>query len=217
MSQLMTGGVVRRVRTPISILGLLDWAFRLEKAQLTFGELDGFDEPRGYGLEYVMIEQAKLGCRIDGGGSSPVHPDADLVADAVARLPEGCGGPRMAITIAEHARVGATPDWGRAVAPACAPVEWQRCKHGVYGKRVLWEGPGRWPPNRLGRDDGYACPVSFSGMASEVAARRRSYTQWRLALLELRTTFKTFDNLSAWDVTSDLPPRAPWMVQEKTA
>lgn len=205
---------VRRVRRSVSIVGLLDWAFRIEAAQLVFNEIEDAQSV-GFGMEYVMIERARLGCRVDGGGSSPCHPDADLVADALAQLPEGCGGRRMAVTIAEHARRGTSPDWGRAVVASCEPVEWQRCKHGVYARRVFWEGSGRWSPTWLGRNDGYACPVTFSGTAAEVAARRRSYTQWRLALLELRQTFAAYDNLSAWQVTDDMPPRAPWQEGEK--
>lgn len=217
MAQVVAGAPVRRVRTPIDILGLLDWAFRVECAQMVFDQIDDA-QPCGFGMEYIMIEQARLGCRVDGGGSSPCHPDADLVADAVAQLPEGCGGRQMAVIVAEHARAGSCPDWGQAAPPlACEPVEWKRCKHGEYAARVFWTGRGRWPSTWLGRDDGYACAVTYTGTAREIAARRRNYLQWRMALLHLLSTFKTHDNLSSWEVMPGLPPCAPWKDGAKRA
>lgn len=208
---------VHRVRRPISIVGLLDWAFRVEAARLAFDDLEDV-QPASFGMEYVMIERARLGCQVDGGGSSPCHPDADLVADAVAQLPEGCGGRQMALTIATHARLGTMPDWGQAVPSAsCQPVQWKRGKHGVFAAREYWCDHGRWPPSRLGTNDGYACRVYFVGTAAEVAARRRNYSQWLLALLDLRNTFKTHNNLSCWSVTDALPDRRPWLQCHKIA
>ncbi|MBU2360411.1 MAG: hypothetical protein KKB02_16030, partial [Alphaproteobacteria bacterium] len=83
----------------IGIWPLLVWAFRTECAQLDLG---GGRDQLGHGYGYasmtsIIAQHEQLGCRIDGGGRSDPHPDADLVAAAVAVLPEGCGGARMAV------------------------------------------------------------------------------------------------------------------------
>ena len=68
----------------------------------------------GFGLEYVLIQRARLGCKVDGGGRSSqsyTHQDAEVVAATLAGMPDSLGGKRMAIYVAELARAGMTPDW----------------------------------------------------------------------------------------------------------
>lgn len=205
------GGVKRQ----IAILDLLEWAFAREKAQLEFG--GDVVAACGYGYASstaAIIQHEKLGCRIDGGGSSPCHPDADTVAAAVSVLPEGCGGQRMAVRIAELSRHGQVPHWTDLSEARCEPVEWKRCKHGTFAARVFWDGKGRWPETWLGRDDGFVCPVTYSGVARDVTALRREYLLWWSALLELRETFRLYSGLTAFEVTEAMPPLQPW---KKTA
>lgn len=207
-------------KVDISILGLLDWAFRREGAQLDLSReaLFGIEHRPNYGMEYVLIEQARLGCRVDGGGYSASHPDADIVAAAVAVLPEGCGGQRMAIAIAEHARAGTLPDWGQGIGPCeCTARNWKLHKGKLWAAKEFYRGRGQWPETWLGRDDGYVCPVTFSGTAKEAAAARRGWLMWWAALLELRSTFQIRSDLSAWAVTDEMPPQAPWGQKAKGA
>ncbi|OWU78045.1 hypothetical protein ATO3_02695 [Marinibacterium profundimaris] len=198
----------------VSIWDLLVWAFAVEKVSMDLDELGAMADARpNFGIEYVLIQRAMLGCTVDGGGRSESHPDADLVASAVASLPEAVGGRGMAVQIAECSRFRLMPCWGSDVEPRCEPVEWKRNKHGLFAARSFWRGDGnmaRWPEAQLGRDDGYVCPVTYRGTASEVAAARRAWLQWRMALAMLRDTFRTRSDLTAFEVTEDLPPVAPW-------
>jgi hypothetical protein len=88
----------------------------------------------------VLIRQAMLGCRVDGGGGGgprDVHQDAEVVAAVLAGLPDALGGRGMAVRVAELARAGITPDWMPGAVPRCVPAE-------------LRDGPGG-PRARLGR------------------------------------------------------------------
>ena len=203
----------RGAKREVSIWQLLVWAFQVERVSIEFDELARLAGERpSVGIEYILMQRHNLGCAVDGGGRSESHPDADLVASALAVLPEGCGGRRMAIWIAELARAGLMPDWGSDLQPRCIPMGWRRCKHGVYAERTLWTGDarvGRWPANHLGKEDGYVCLVRYEGDAREQAGRRRAWLQWWSALLELRQTFQ-HSGLTAFSVSIDLPPQRPW-------
>ena len=103
---------VGRVRREISIQRLLEWAFADECASIDFE--DPGTLAHGYGQvgnAYLMAQRGALGCRVDGGGRSWPDHDADIVASALAVLPEGCGGRRMAVAMAEWARAGGPTRW----------------------------------------------------------------------------------------------------------
>lgn len=203
----------RGAKRPVSIWELLVWAFQVERVSIEFDELARLAGERpAVGIEYILMQRGHLGCAVDGGGRSDSHPDADMVASALAVLPEGCGGASMAIWIAELARAGVMPDWGSDLPPRCVPVGWRNCRYGAYAERTLWTGDARvarWPANHLGKGDGYVCLVRYEGDAREHAGRRREWLKWWGALLELRATFQTY-GLSAFEVTDAMPPRAPW-------
>lgn len=46
------------------------------------------------------------------------------MADALAQLPEACGGRSMALNIAELARAGQVPEWGQGLRPQCVPADY---------------------------------------------------------------------------------------------
>lgn len=195
----------------VSIRALVEWAFQRELVGL---DLTGRGDIRlGYGYAsatHAIIQHEQLGCRIDGGGTSPSHPDADMVADALAVLPESVGGQRMGLWIAELARAGQVPDWCPNPKPACRPVEWRQSKHGSFAKtmkigeyRYTYRGRTRVCEVRV-------CPVRYTDTAQHVARARRQWLQWRAALLELKTTFQIYGGLSAFTVNDQLPPTRPW-------
>jgi len=186
------------------------WAFQRELASLDFDELASEVGARSFGMEYVMMRQAALGCRVDGGGRSDPHSDADVIASALGVLSEGVGGRGAALLIAETARVGTPPDFVPDPRPRCEPVEWKASKHGRFAAREFWTGPGRWPATWLGRDHGYACAVFFADVPAQVAARRRAYLGWWGALSELRDRLRIGQPLSCFEVTLDMPPLQPW-------
>ena len=104
-----------RVKRALGVQAALEWAFQVEKAQLELPvRRDINQEGFGFGLEYVLIQRARLGCKVDGGGRSSqsyTHQDAEVVAATLAGMPDSLGGKRMAIYVAELARAGMTPDW----------------------------------------------------------------------------------------------------------
>ena len=198
----------------IGIWQLIVWAFRAEFAQL---DLDEFAPAGGLSMEAMLMERCRIGCKIDGGGRSSPHPDADLVASALSVLPEGCGGIRMALQIVELARAGILPDW--RVDVAIVPVNYQQNQHGLFSATADAKDLGKagWPATeRRKRRGGVSldpvlyCPVTIVGTAAVVAAKRRGYLQFWSALLELRTTFQLGRDLSAWKVTDAMPPMEPW-------
>ena len=197
------------VKTQVSILELVGWAFQREKASLDFHCVSG---PRAsVGMEYIMMQRAMLGCRVEGGGRSERHHDADIVASALAVLPERVGGRAMAILIVEHAREGRLPVWDVKQEPRCLPVEWKQSKHGTYAAREFCREVGqRWPLSQLGRDDGYWCPVWYTATGADRARARRGWLRWWGAMLELRDTFRIYGGLTAFEVTESMPRRCPW-------
>lgn len=210
-------------RRSIDIWGLIVWAFQREAAQLDLAR-EGFATRCSEGFGYasmtaIIAEHEQLGCRVDGGGRSDPHPDADLVAAALSILPEGCGGQRMALTIVEHARANTLPDW--RVETSIVPREWISNQHGHLAKTADAAGLGvsGWPAqeriNRKGvcvADAVKYCPVVVRGSAAVVASRRRQWLLFRTALLELRTTFQYGNDLTSWVVSDHLPPLRPWAV-----
>lgn len=213
------GAQLTAVRAPrtgkleVGVLDLIEWAFQREKVGLDFDDLEREADARpGFGVEYLMMEQAKLGCRVQGGGSSPRHHDADMVAASLACLPEGCGGRRMAVLIAELARVGERPDWMQGARAACRPIAWRGSKHGQFAVVEQCTAIGsRWPATQLGtRADGSWCRVSYSGLVRDVAAARRRYLGWYGALLHLRYVLQVSCPLTSFTVSQAMPERNPW-------
>lgn len=203
----------RTGKLEVSALELIEWAFQREKVGLDFDEIERETGARpGVGMEYIMMERARLGCRVQGGGNSPRHHDADMVAASLACLPETYGGRRMAVLIAELARAGEVPDWMGGAVPACEPVDWRGSKHGRYAVREVCRVPGlRWPADQVaGRDDGYWCPVIYPVDARMIAAARRRYLDWRGAIHHLQFIFQKACHLTSFTVSTSLPPRAPW-------
>ena len=211
-------------RRPTDVWSLIVWAFQREAARLDL-QSDNFTDGSvgGYGftsMTAIIAEHEKLGCRVDGGGRSDPHPDADLVASALSVLPEGCGGQKMALTIVEHARANTMPDW--RVETYLAPREWNSNQHGHMAKTAdaAELGATGWPAQQRINRKGVRvsemvryCPVIVQGSAAVVAARRRHWLLFRAALLELRTTFQFANDLTSWVVSDQLPPLRPWSVQ----
>jgi hypothetical protein len=200
---------------------LLAWAFQREAAQLDF---DPIHTITGAGrqvrsMSAIIADHERLGCRVDGGGVSLPHPDADAVADAVAHLPEAFGGRRMAVMIAELARIGVAPDWMRDATPRVRPVDTHTNRHGVRAATADAADLGAqgWLPvprrNRKGvivRDKVPYCPVVIRPSPADIAHARRQYLGWWGALRELRETFRLYGGLTCFEVTMAMPPRAPW-------
>ena len=205
-----------RPRRALAVQATLEWAFRIEKAQLELPpRADGPEEVLGlgFGLEYVLLQRAALGCRIDGGQhkiGGYTHEDAEVIAAAVASLPDSLGGTRLAVRVAELARAGLTPDWMPGAVPRCVPVETTRNQHGerattvvVGTERLLTRG--KWRTVEV-----HACPVTYLPHTQQIEAAHRGYEDWWQALGWIREALVEGGMLRTVELTDGMPKRRPW-------
>lgn len=207
-----------RQKRMLSVQQALEWAFGKEKAELELPERPDPERGQGFGfgLEYILIQRAALGCKIDGGQhkvGSYTHEDAEVIAATVAAMPDNLGGKRMAIRVAELARAGLTPDWMPGAVPHCVPVEVKRNQHGeratavVVGlERVL--SRGKWRTVEV-----LACPVTYSPHPQQIEAARRAYDDWWRALDWVRDGLVASGMLREVEVTPTMPKVRPWKQQ----
>ena len=205
----------KRPKRSMPVQQALEWAFGREKAEL---ELPDRPDPErgagfGFGLEFVLLQRAALGCQIDGGQhklGSYTHADAEVIAATVAGMPDSLGGKRMAIRVAELARAGLTPDWMPGAVPRCVPVEMKRNQHGdravttaVGTDRVLT--CGKWRTVEV-----LACPVTWRPHPEQIEAARRGYNDWWQALSWVRDGLVAGGMLREIEVLSVTPVKKPW-------
>ena len=198
-------------RTRAGVWDVLQWAFGRERVSIDFEDHLG-EPPPAVGMEYILMEQAKLETRVDGGGRTPAYPDADVVAATLAVLPEAFGGRRMALWIAELARVGQVPDWMEGARPRIEPVEWGMNQFGRYGKTEVCARVERILRGRRRVEEIRWCPVRYRATPDEIRAARRNYGEWWLALLALQINLREGFGLTGFELTSDMPPATPWNV-----
>jgi hypothetical protein len=214
--KLLRGGA-RRTKRSMSVQQALEWAFRVEKAQLELPLPQGVtEEGFGFGLEYVLLQRAALGCQIDGGQykvGGYTHEDAEVIAATVAGMPDSLGGKRMAIRVVELARAGLTPDWMPGAVPRCVPVGTKRNQHGerattivVGTERILTRG--KWRTVEV-----LACPVTYSPYPEQIEAARRAYDNWWRALGWVREGLIAGGMLREVELTDGMPKAEPWVRQ----
>lgn len=205
----------------VSIQKLLEWAFQKELASLDFNEVQSSSGwvPTSVSMEYRMMQQARLGCRVDGGGHSEPHHDADIVASALAALPEARGGRCTALWVAELARAGREPDWMQNAQPRYHPDGVHVNRHGRHAQTadaselgsVGWKPtPRRNRKQAVVYDKVLYCSCHLRPTQQQIGAARRSYLEWWAALLELRTTFQLYSNLTSFAVNDVMPDMNPW-------
>jgi hypothetical protein len=211
-----------RQKRSMSVQQALEWAFRIEHAQLELPEPPDPEREQGFGfgLEYVLLQRAILGCKVDGGQykiGSYTHEDAEVIAATVAGMPDSLGGKHMAIRVAELARAGLTPDWMPGAVPRCVPVEVKRNQHGerastvvVGTERVL--SRGKWRTVEV-----LACPVTFSPHPQQIEAARRSYTDWCRALGWVADGLGGGGLLREVEVTTAMAKVRPWLARSSPA
>jgi hypothetical protein len=205
------GGRVKRAQ---GVQAILEWAFRVEKAQLELPQRRDIDgEGFGFGMEYILIQRALLGCKVDGGGHSSqsyTHQDAEIVAATLTGMPDSLGGKRMAIYVAELARGGMTPEWMPGVVPRCVPLEIKNNQHGERATTIVVgtervKTRGKWRTVEL-----LACPVTWRPHPEQIASARRGYEDWWLALDWVRDGLIAGGMLREVEVTMAMPKVRPW-------
>ena len=210
-----------RPKRIMTVQQALEWAFRTECAQLDLPEPPDPERGQGFGfgLEYVLMQRAALGCKIDGGRyklGDYTHEDAEVIAATVSGMPDSLGGKRMAIRVAELARAWLTPDWMPGAVPRCVPVEMKRNRHGDHAttvvvgtERVLSRGKWRTVEVR-------ACPVTYSPYPEQIEGARRAYTDWRRALAWVRDGLADGGMLREVEIMTTMPRVKPWNAPQTT-
>jgi len=203
-----------KVKRALGVQAALEWAFRVERAQLELPPpKDVTEEGFGFGLEYVLMQRAALGCKVDGGQhriGSYTHADAEVIAATVAGMPDSLGGIRMAISVAELARAGLTPDWMPGAVPRCVPVDIKRNRHGDRAVSVIAGTEtvlinGKWRTIEV-----RACPVTWRPHPEQIASARRGYDDWWQALDWVRDGLNGGGMLRDVEVTAAMPKVRPW-------
>jgi hypothetical protein len=215
----LQGGIGRttsgRQKRSMSVQQALEWAFRVEKAQLELPiPKDVTEEGFGFGLEYVLLQRAALGCQVDGGQhklGGYTHEDAEVIAATVAGLPDSLGGKRMAIRVTELARAGMTPDWMPGAMPRCVPVEMKLNQHGERATTIVVgtervKTRGKWRTVEV-----LACPVTWRPYREHIEAARQAYHDWWRALDWVRDGLIVGGMLREVKVTEAMPKSIPWL------
>lgn len=211
----LTGPIrtVTPVARTMSVQEALEWAFSTEKAQLDFDQYGAHEfARRSVDPVWLIAQRASVGCTIDGGGTSDPASDAQIIAAAVERLPEDCGGRRMATMVAELARARSAPDWGQTERLAIVPCGWnwdeKLCGWYAHVEKngSLWTWRDKWRKRQEHR--GEVCPVSYTGGARIIAAKRRTYLLWISSLYDLHASLKTA--LHTITLNGVFPPLSPW-------
>jgi hypothetical protein len=221
----MQGRIVRtggeRVKRALGVQALLEWAFQTEQAQLELPPpKDVIEEGYGFGLEYVLMQRAALGCKVDGGQhkmGSYTHADAEVIAATVAGLPDSLGGIRMAISVAELARAGITPNWMPGAIPRCVPVEIKRNRHGDRAVSVVVGTARALISSKWRVVEVRACPVNWRPHPEQIASARRGYEDWWQALDWVRDGLVACGMLREMEVTAVMPKVRPWLAQKRSA
>lgn len=197
-----------RVRE-MSVQAALEWAFGTECAALDFDNAASWVV--GQDCVWRLMQRKALGCKVDGGGRSASHHDAEVIASFVAALPEGQGGRGMAVRIAECARAGVVPDAMVGVEPAlrCRPVGLAHPNQHGRGARV--EVVPALSPAGWGRDVPM-CPIVFGFVptVAQVGAARRDWLRWWGALLHIGAELRGTGVLEMIRLTQAMPPLEPW-------
>jgi hypothetical protein len=210
-----------RVKRALGVQAILEWAFRVEKAQLELPPTkEVSEEGFGFGMEYVLLQRGALGCKVDGGQhkmGSYTHPDAEVIAATVAGMPDSLGGIRMAIQVAELARAGMTPDWMPGVVPRCVPLEIKNNQHGERATTIVVgtervKTRGKWRTVEL-----LACPVTWRPHPEQIASARRGYEDWWLALDWVRDGLLADGMMREVEMSSAMPKVRPWLSTQPRA
>jgi hypothetical protein len=102
-----------KIKRALGVQAALEWAFRAEQAQLELPPpKDVTEEGFGFGLEYVLLQRAILGCKVDGGQhkmGSYTHPDAEVIAATVAGMRAWCKCPNAPLGHGMRARIPSSP------------------------------------------------------------------------------------------------------------
>lgn len=196
---IVAGQVVAGPREKTTLVAVLDWAFRRQKAHRggggeTFGLRLGLPRDSIAKLEEM---RGVLGCRIDGGQWKEIghraHPDAEAIVRSVGLLPSS-----VSESVWRYANAGTVPDWGEAA--AYHPIMRENGKHSVVTATILMD-------DRRGRRSDVTvsyCPVELFPNPEYC---REEWRLWYRGLVVLKAILP---ELTRWDVFSIGVKAEPW-------
>lgn len=189
-------------KQPIDIEALLQWAIA-RSGRLPWRLDDERELSMNKGLTARLRRRPKVGwetasvCagltirsgRLLAPGKLVPGPDADIVLEAIQRLPD----PAVAATVIYCARSRIRPNWMPGVDPKQVQVL-VRCKkkHRRVRAQTIWE------------------PCS----PAAVRAAREGYAQWHAALSTLARELD--GHLSGWEISGFAAPAEPWTEKSAT-
>ena len=192
------------LRDPVDIERLLVWTYRDQRADVVIGlgmrffeQEAAMDGRTRYATSTDGITALQrvgaLGTRVDGGGASAaaLHPDAEVVHDAVMMLDR-----HLAMMVIEHARASSRPDQTAIVPPRAHPV-----LNRLDRPTVRYDG---WDS---GRHYGW-CPVDWTVAPTTAEVVRLEYATWRRALLLLTVALSRDGRLARHRAMAPAAPRA---------
>ena len=204
-----------KVKRALGVQAILEWAFRVEKAQLELPlPRDVSEDGFGFGMEYILLQRGALGCKVDGGQhkmGSYTSADAEVVAATLAGMPDSLGGKRMAIQVAELARAGMTPDWLPGAVPRCVPVETRGNQHGERASTIVVSTERVFSRGKWRSIEVLACPVTWRPHPEQIASARHGYEDWWQALKCVRDGLIAGGMLREVEVTAVMPKVRPWI------
>lgn len=200
-------------RQPISVVELLDWTYRRQRADLMSGKALPCEEAeeKARPLETLcrrvasnaatVLTSATLGARIPSTAHrqrGALHPDAELVHDLVLVMP-----PPLAHLLVRQARAGLIPDWGAV--QELGPVE----RDGRPEVRVAEIVLVRYANRTTRRVEVPYCPLELYPSDAWVAMARAEYRRWHGGLVALRAGLAVAP-LRKWRLAGVGAPAEPW-------
>lgn len=208
----------------MSIRLALEWAFMTEYASLDLG--DNLSNTQvGVDTLYKLIQRNRLGfVRIDGGGKSMPHDDAELISASLTKLAIVSQNRSLALLVADCARLGRPVDWMEGAVPKIEPAEWKSrrgfskgdmAKETVLRKYTIAKKVPhpRNPEKSITRKSKVEeawCPCIWTTTLQEIETARQNYTQWVSALGWIRDDLIKSGDLETISLTDRLPVACPW-------
>lgn len=208
----------------ISIEAALHWAFAVEYATLDLPLPADAEPSAGVGIEWVLIQRAKLGNVMIQGGRGHVdqtHYDAHMIADVVMMMPESLGGQRMAVFVTELARTGSRPDWMPGAVPVLKPIAWDHTSGMGMTEQVdtyieARKAPHpRWPGRTVTirkRHKVEWTPCKWTPTLHQITQKRYIYSAWHDAISFVWHRLTADCRLEKIQLNDRLPDPEPWSV-----
>jgi len=211
------------VREEITMVELLTWTYRRQKADLMTAkplhlpEAPAPTPPPAWSRDgcVAVARDALLGARIPTTAAAQrptLHPDADAVHDRV--VARSIADPLGAMLLLRHGRSGEPPTWGAEI-PRPEPVT----RHRDGREEIIEDAtlPGQSHLERRRPAKGVAaawvevfhpyCPLEYWPSVAVIDQTRLEYAMWRAALVAV---FDVLPPLKRWVIRDIGAPSEPW-------